>query len=917
MSRPPQSREPERSPAQEQTLPPQMREPVPLETIQASVGGTSVTGTQASPAEHAEARFVPNRDFGHYRLLKKLGEGGMGSVWQALHVKLDKHVAVKLLPAAWSRDPALLSRFEREMKAVGKLEHPHIVRAMDAGECEGTHYLVMEFNDGLDLSAYVKQRGPQSVQNACEMVRHAALGLAHAHAAGLIHRDIKPSNLFLTRTGKVKILDLGLARVQGENAGDGQTLTGLGQVLGTPDYMAPEQWENTHAADARSDLYALGCTLFYLLTGRAPFSGEHQMSLVAKMKGHTLDPIPDLQAARREAVANRPKLVNDLVSDDLNALYRRLMSKCPADRFATADELAEALLPFGKSRGTAPVVFSKTSDPQTDATMPLDFFAQLQAEAETKVLPVGGSHATGFTPGGSRASAPRSASDVTVAQKRGNHPGKRGGVMIAAALVAFLVLAGIIIKITKKDGTVTEIEVPDDAKVEIRNRHTSDDKPSGTTSKSPKTTSTKPASGGLSPKAPHTEHEDRFADRADWPVWAKEIKEPPPLEEWLKGRKELTVKQDGSAMFTTIQAALDKVQPGEVIRVLDKGPYRERLIGNRKAFENYGLFSNQNTVVELGDWGINSGAKETPLGHDFGGLKNVRLHGFTFLCIPTEAATSTPLHIFDSPGFCLENCLFLSHTSEPIDSRRQWCHIFFGDKKSPGHSLCVRQCVFDLPLQLGGLEAPASAIVKNNVFHWRHATNLPLGVNLAAASHSVIITHNVFASAQENAMTHPIQLGGPQGEEGDDRLLVTHNTLSHPGDTTVNVIYGSPGREIEISSNLLSTRSLGAGFGAGAETLAPLARQHWKVQNNWGGAGTDHSRWVPLTDPDHRGEVPYLSLDPQDQRNYLRLDPAKLPRDVKKVPGALPPGPAPAEGDWFTHLLDRYHEAVQLRDAAK
>lgn len=159
------------------TLKPQSHEPQNPETIKSSSGGTSVKGTSKADGEqHVEV----GTELGYYRLLKKLGEGGMGSVWRAVHTKLDKHVAVKVLPATWSHDPALLTRFEREMKAVGKLEHPHIVRAMDAGEFQGTHYLVMEFNEGLDLSAYIKQRGPQSVSNACEMVRQAALGLAHA-----------------------------------------------------------------------------------------------------------------------------------------------------------------------------------------------------------------------------------------------------------------------------------------------------------------------------------------------------------------------------------------------------------------------------------------------------------------------------------------------------------------------------------------------------------------------------------------------------------------------------------------------------------------------------------------------------------------------------------------------------------------
>ncbi|HLQ44492.1 MAG TPA: serine/threonine-protein kinase, partial [Planctomycetaceae bacterium] len=447
------------SPDRDQTVLPHSRDPKQPETISSSAGGTSVTGTNISSDETAGVHVGPNSELGHYRLLKKLGEGGMGSVWEALHTKLDKHVAVKVLPATWSRDPALLSRFEREMKAVGKLEHPHIIRAMDAGEFQGTHYLVMEFNDGQDLSQWVKSHGPQSVANACEMLRHAALGLAHAHKAGLIHRDIKPSNLFLTKHGKVKILDLGLARVQGDNTTGGQTLTGFGQVLGTPDYMAPEQWENTHAADGRSDLYALGCTLFYLLTGHAPFSDERHSSLVGKMKGHTLDPIPNLKTARREAVANRPKLANDLVSDELDALYHRLMSKRPEDRFATADELAEALLPFGKSRGTVSAVIGKASDGLAEATAPLDFFAQFQADAETQALPDRGAR-------GSRATDQTTVCR-TQTDARGPRAPQRRWWLVASGLVGVLLLIGIIITIKHKDGSVTEIKVPDGSQVEI------------------------------------------------------------------------------------------------------------------------------------------------------------------------------------------------------------------------------------------------------------------------------------------------------------------------------------------------------------------------------------------------------------------------------------------------------------------
>ena len=306
----------------------------------------------------------------------------MGAVFEAQHTKLKKTVAVKVLPLKLSQSALLISRFEREMEAVGKLDHPHIVRAMDAGEFQGTHFLVMEYVEGRDLSVLVKERGPRSVIEACEMIRQAALGLAHAHQHGMVHRDIKPGNLFATKQSVIKILDLGLAlslEDRPQDAGS-DVLTVMGQFLGTPDDMAPEQWEDSHTADGRADLYSLGCTLFFLLTGRAPYADDEHHSLASKMRGHTSEPIPDLRAARREAIANRPKLLNDPLPDEVETLYRRLLAKLPADRLATADELAKTLQEIvkklraaspsssGERGGVSPPVPQESNHPEASTT---------------------------------------------------------------------------------------------------------------------------------------------------------------------------------------------------------------------------------------------------------------------------------------------------------------------------------------------------------------------------------------------------------------------------------------------------------------------------------------------------------------------------------------------------------------------
>ncbi len=293
---------------------------------------TVVTNYVEIPAE-GDAAFEPGTQLGPYRLVSKLGEGGMGIVFKAVHTKLDKTVAIKILPSQLISQKSALARFEREMKAVGRLQHPNVVQAFDAGEEKGTHFLVMEYVEGTDLQRLVMTRGPFSVENACKAVYQAALGLGAAHDMGLVHRDIKPSNLFVTKGGQIKILDLGLARLSNDDPEAG-ALTYSGQCFGTPEYMAPEQWEDVHACDGRTDLYALGCSLFFLLTGRPPYGGEDYKTAPRKMLGHINDAVPDLKKLRSD------------VPDELNAIYHKLMAKKSDQRYATSTELAEALSPW-------------------------------------------------------------------------------------------------------------------------------------------------------------------------------------------------------------------------------------------------------------------------------------------------------------------------------------------------------------------------------------------------------------------------------------------------------------------------------------------------------------------------------------------------------------------------------------------
>jgi serine/threonine-protein kinase len=287
-------------------------------------------------------------NLGQYRLLDRLGEGGMGHVYKAMHVAMSRVVALKIVRPDLVADDKTLKRFRREIQAAAQLAHPNIVTVFDASQIGDTHYLAMEFIDGVDLAERVRQSGPLPVAEACEYLRQAALGLQHAHDAGLIHRDIKPSNLLVAQTqtaGIVKILDLGLARtaqIGKAKTPEQSALTLDGTVVGTPDFMAPEQAQNTGPLDHRCDLYSLGCTFYFLLAGRLPFDGGTPME---KLLQHQLEQPYPLELLRSD------------IPKEVMAILQRLMSKAPEDRYQSAADLAAALRPFAAySSDAAPSV---------------------------------------------------------------------------------------------------------------------------------------------------------------------------------------------------------------------------------------------------------------------------------------------------------------------------------------------------------------------------------------------------------------------------------------------------------------------------------------------------------------------------------------------------------------------------------
>jgi eukaryotic-like serine/threonine-protein kinase len=282
--------------------------------------------TKSPTGTVAEAFQVPNAEelsglLPDYDVIGLLGRGGMGAVYKARQKKLFRMVAIKVLPFQFAKDALLSARFVREGKALAKLHHPQVVTAFDVGEAQGLPYLVMEYVDGTDLASHVRDMGPVGPGQAIQWIIQAAEGFEFAHRKGIIHRDIKPGNLLVDEAGNIKILDLGLARFEQEATGGGgfqdHSLTDAGHFMGSVDFMSPEQAADTRDADARSDIYSLGCTLYFLLTGQRLFRED---TVVKTILAHR----DQLRPCSRDQRPNIPR--------DLDAVVRKMVAKSPADR---------------------------------------------------------------------------------------------------------------------------------------------------------------------------------------------------------------------------------------------------------------------------------------------------------------------------------------------------------------------------------------------------------------------------------------------------------------------------------------------------------------------------------------------------------------------------------------------------------
>jgi serine/threonine protein kinase len=357
-------------------------------------------GIQNPPASLA-AGAVPAEllNSAQYDIVRPLGGGGMGVVYLARNKWLNRLEVLKVIRTALVDKAGVRERFLREIRAAAALSHDHVVKAHSVLPCGELLVFAMEYVPGEDLAQLVKREGPLPMGEACLYARQVALGLQHAHDQGTVHRDIKPSNLILARAGDrpvVKILDFGLAKASREQA-PGRDLTGAGTMLGTPDYMAPEQITDAAAADVRADIYSLGCTLYHLLTGAPPF---HADSVFLLLQAHHTTQARPVNVVRPEVPAG------------LAAVVARMMAKHPVQRYQTPREVAQALAPF-----------------VADAESPPALQERVGSRVKQRVSPF---------------------------------------VLTGAALVAVLVAAGILVKITLPDGSKQTLELPDGSTVTIK-----------------------------------------------------------------------------------------------------------------------------------------------------------------------------------------------------------------------------------------------------------------------------------------------------------------------------------------------------------------------------------------------------------------------------------------------------------------
>ena len=722
----------------------------------------------------------PNKtlpQLGRYQLLAKLGQGGMGEVYLAHDGKLNRRVAVKVLPADSIHDAGAVARFRREAQALAQLGHPGIVQAHDSGEEAGRHFLVMEFVEGASLAAVLKEKGRIPPAHAADYIYQAALALQHAHDKGLVHRDLKPSNLLLTPQGQVKILDLGLARFLQDQIDAALTREGTG--MGTPDYAAPEQFRDAHSADARSDIYSLGCTLYHLLTGRVPFPGS---SFSEKYEAHAHKEPPPIEELCPE------------VPGGLALAVQKMMAKRPADRFQTAAEAAEALAPFVAASS-----------------------ASFQSVRNTSSWEGG---------------------RLTVRDPRLRRRWPRYA--LAAVAGAALVLLAVVFGPRWFGGRQPQDNTP---VVEADK-----DKPPDQPSRPP---------GKDAP--------------------ARLVKDPSPALPDDPDVLTVSKTKAGGGKYQTISAALDRVQRGQTIRVLDQAVYCESLLLNLARHSDITLEAIRGATLELGEsWNLLS----------ITGVTGVTVRGFRLVAkdVPRQTKAFPTLVYVNkgASGLLLERLTFVDEgNSDRVNG------LEVTNTPPPGRRMTVvRNCTFEglsIALGLAGVSGDyrVSFPVANVLLRDNLIMRCGWGIYLKGDVRSAQVVGNRIWQARWAAL----QLERLPADT--DNILVANNTVFESEECfrLWDVAINSKG--VQIRNNLfLGTkppdmvfyrskdpqRAEGAGEG-------DALHRSWRLDHNWReaekpkGTSLRERGWIPPGPADVlQGSITGVKRDSGDRANFLRPD---------------------------------------------
>ncbi|WP_417383165.1 protein kinase domain-containing protein [Gimesia sp.] len=758
-----------------------------------------------------------------YDKIEPLGQGGMGVVYRARQKRMKRPVAIKLIPAHLHDNTDLRKRFEREMQAAAALNHHNIVTAYHADEYQQMLYLVSELADGENLSTIIRQQGPFSVERTVSVILQIAEGLSHAHQRGVIHRDIKPGNLIYNQQKNfVQILDFGLAKFRDQSQLEDDTsthtpdLTSTGAIMGTVNYMAPEQALDTKTADERSDIYSLGCVLHFLLTGEPPFGGSTVMS---RLLAHREQPIPDLSQTRPE------------IPDELNSIFSRMIAKDPQDRYATMDEVISALLASG------------ISFDQDESTL----ISQEQNQPEKQDLV--------------------NATTIIMPQPARS---QRRNVFLAIGMLSVLGLFGFAFKNSWQGETVPrpETELP------------SENSP----------VSPAPATESVAENSPVTVPAQVTADDDELPS----------LNEWLKGREVLTVAQDGSGQFSSIQSACEALKEGQVVEVLDRGPYRETLrVG--KFPPNTGLVSRMGTVLALDSVSDSFNHKGRYFGHALNNIKEFRLSGIYFSRGGHRRDVDL-VNISPCQDLTVDHCVFEAPPSVAFDNTHQYSkrHYSSGLTVKGSKTIQVRHCIFGSSATFYA-EENTQLSLKHNWFQPGLMSQLDISTYHKELKErcQIDIETNVFSQNKYKSISFHL----PENTNMD---LSIQQNLFHGG-AAIGFLKDLSHHPVIIQKNVFLKNTQPLWFSGNAMTDFNALPDQWRILNNVYYNDYDIGKMI-LRPADGNVKIQTSSYlaSLNDPEHFLRYQILNTTDTIPTGCGAYPPGPAPVKGDWLTKLIERW-----------